>query len=297
MKKLIQMLTIALMLCLLLTACGHKHDFASWNSDPETHWQVCECGEITEKQPHTADSWGYCQVCGLSVSNYEDGTYSVITYDQQGAISSQIDYDADGSVLSEMTCETEYYDNGHPKHQKRYYDGVLEGECFYQPNSQGGMYISKEIVYYGACKYIRTYDENWNLLTYTTCDLDDKVLTEDRYEYQFDSQGNAIQTTCYTDDELSNVSEDMVGPDGEMYNVSNVCYENGKVLYTITNQYQFDDAGHMTVKQEYTDGVLSYEMRYQKGQQDYYLSYEASYDESGNLLRAYHYDANGNIVG
>ena len=106
-----------------------------------------------------------------------DDSYSVLVYDQQGNICQQTDYDAQGNVVSEMGCETVYDAAGNPQHQKNYYDGVLESEYFYQPNGEGEIYMSQEILYASDCKYISEYDENWNLLSYTTCDLEGKVLS------------------------------------------------------------------------------------------------------------------------
>ena len=300
MKKVVQVLGVVLLLGLLLAACGHKHTFAAWVSDAESHWRVCECGETAEKEAHTTSStWGYCSVCGLSVNSFDDGTYSVIGYDEHGAISSQIDYDADGTVRSEMNRERKYDENGNVTYEKVYQDGVLQSEYFYQLSTKSSVstvYVSEEITYYGDYKYISKYDENWNLLSYTTCDLKGTVVMEERYEYEFDADGNAVRTTCYVDDEISDVSEDMVGPNGTMYNVSTIYYENGKLQYTIKNEYEFDDAGEMICKQEYTNGVLSYEVRYkQSNSTDYYMCYEAKYDNN-TLLWAYNYDAAGNIV-
>ena len=296
MKKIIPILGLSL----LLTACGHKHDFASWNSDLESHWQVCQCGEKTEAEAHTPDEFGYCGICGLSVATYEDGTYSVFTYDEQGAVKSQIDYDEDGTVLSEMVCDMEYDEHGNATHKKLYYNGVLDYECFYEPVVEGDMdavYVSREILYAGDCQYISQYDASLNLLSSTTCDAEGNVLATERYEYEFDHLGNIIKTTCYVDEALSTVSEAMVGPDGGMYNVSTVYYEQDQVLYTMTNQYEFDEDGHMTVKREYTDDILFHEIHFAMDpQQGQYLAYEASYDETGALLHAYTYDTKGNII-
>ncbi|MBQ3194392.1 MAG: hypothetical protein IJO21_00940 [Oscillospiraceae bacterium] len=57
---------------------AHVHEFAQqWQSDAEVHWQACDCGELSEAEPHTwdegeegpEDSVLYtCTICGVQKS-------------------------------------------------------------------------------------------------------------------------------------------------------------------------------------------------------------------------------------
>ena len=298
MKKFVMLLCLGL----LLTGCGekHEHHYETWERDGEKHWMLCDCGEGSEPTAHALDEDGCCQVCGALIRNDEDDCYSIMLYDEQGNICLQTDYDAAGNVVFEMRCETVYDQQGNPKDQKIYYNGVLESECVYLPttnNDAADVYVSEEILYAGDCKYISKFDEFWRLLSYTTQDLEGNVLSEDVYELEFDDQGNVVKTTCYTDGEISNVSQDMLGPDGTMYNVSNIYYENGQVVYFVANQYEFDANGQLILQREYTDDILNHEIQYHGNIDDgYYLAYEASYDDTGALLWEYRYDTEGNII-
>ena len=300
MKKMVNLLGVGLVMCLLLTACGHEHAYGGWERDAHNHWKACECGEITEQAAHALGEDRYCYQCQAAVLADEDGSYSILRYDDQGNICSQIDYAADGTPVFEMRCETEYDENVNPEHQRTSYDGVLESEYFYQPttlNQEAAVYVSKEILYNVDCKYISQYDEQWHLLSYTTCDLEDNVLSEDVYELEFDDRGNVIKTTCYTDGEISNISQDMLGPDGTMYNVSNIYYENGLVVHAMANQHEFDESGTLIGLREYVNDLLSHEIVYHGNADDgYYMAYEATYDENGILLWENRYDTEGNTI-
>ena len=82
MKKYVAM---CLLLCLLLTGCGHKHTEASWICSPLEHWYECEdCGEKVA-QDHKTDAEGFCTVCGGTIYDNGDGTYNIMTYDAWGA--------------------------------------------------------------------------------------------------------------------------------------------------------------------------------------------------------------------
>ena len=293
------LLGAALVLGLLLTACGptHEHQFQTWERDGDSHWQVCECGTASEPEAHAWNEESCCQQCGAAVMADADDSYSILIYDQQGNICQQTDYDAQGNVISEMGCETVYDAAGNPQHQKNYYDGVLESEYFYQPNGEGEVYMSQEILYASDCKYISEYDENWNLLSHTTCDLEGMVLSQEVYELEYDHQGNVAKTTCYTDGELSNISQDFLGPDGSLYNISNIYYENGQVVYAMANEYEFDETGCLMEQREYVNDILSHQITYHGNADDgYYLAYEAAYDETGSLLWEKRYDTQGNLI-
>lgn len=97
MKKKLSIITLCIALVAVTAGCGsHTHAATEWKSDLQKHWQVCEeCGEEFNAGEHSCDEFGYCEECDSSITDYGDGTYGVISYDEQGTMSSQIDYDAE----------------------------------------------------------------------------------------------------------------------------------------------------------------------------------------------------------
>ena len=60
-------LLLILPLTMLLTGCGHKHQYLEYSFDTTHHWQECIGKSCTEKQnyeEHTLDSNDICQTCG-----------------------------------------------------------------------------------------------------------------------------------------------------------------------------------------------------------------------------------------
>ncbi len=52
----------------------HIHIFEEWDFDEDTHWQICECGALSERSEHTfAD--GECTVCYELESDYREETF------------------------------------------------------------------------------------------------------------------------------------------------------------------------------------------------------------------------------
>ena len=92
-------------------APAHDHAFIKWFYDADNHGYVCDCG-AKDAQPHDLDEYGWCATCEFSVVKNDDGSYSIITFDERDNMSGYINYDADGNVLFELVCINEYYEDG-----------------------------------------------------------------------------------------------------------------------------------------------------------------------------------------
>lgn len=234
-------------------SCDHEETLL-WKANMEFHWQFCEaCEEEKEQAEHVMDEFGYCDECDMTIFDNGDDTYCVMTYDEYGTMSSQIDYDEDGNVISEVLCENEYYEDGNPKHSMEYTDGVLTYECFYLPledSESSDVYMSEEILYDGDTKTVSTYDVDWNLLTSIGYDEEGEVIYEDVYEYEFDEEGNVRIQVTYTNGIKSYEASYEIGDDEEEYLVHEVYYdEDGEIF----DEYYYDKNGEILDEYDYDE--------------------------------------------
>lgn len=309
MKKTI-LLCLCLALVMLFAACGgqpetpetsasttaaHEHIPTEYSFDVHNHWYVCACGE-TITEPHNADNFDLCLGCGVASYDNGDGTYTLLTYDEFGSMNSQTDYDAEGNVTFQMIFTTEYYEDGNPKQTWEYHDGVLLYEKLYLPCSDpeyGGVYLSEDITYQDDGKIVMILDENWNILSTTTYDLDGNKVSEETFEYEFDEYGNVLRTACYENGELILLRTAFMGPDGVVYDDCTTYYENGEVTNEIKYIFTFDDNNCRTYQCIMINGVKSDESFYQPDEEGYYYLYhEISYN-NGVVVEEYFYTADG----
>lgn len=297
MKKCI---AIGLLLCLLLTGCGHKHTEAPWICSPLEHWYECEsCGEKVA-EPHSTDEEGYCYVCGNTIFDNGDGTFNIMTYDAWGATAGDIWCEEDGTVLSEMRYECEYDDQGNVLSSKSYSDGVLINESFFEIQ-QGedffNHYLTHEIIYDEAGKTVTEYNQYMYETASRVYDYDDNLISETTYEYEFDEMGNVVYSAGYTDGTMNYESAEMLGPDGSMYTEYIRYYSDGDITGEYSHKYDFASDGNLLRVRDYVDGVLAAEGSYEPDEDGvYYLAQEICYDADGNVTEEYHYDADGNFI-
>ncbi len=69
-------------------AVAHVHRFAPMKYDGDSHWGICQCGEVMEHQAHQWDmDTGACRSCGYSPPEMEDDTYLwVILFSSAGVV-------------------------------------------------------------------------------------------------------------------------------------------------------------------------------------------------------------------
>lgn len=112
-------------------------------------------------------------------SYYEDGTKTVSEYDEDGNIVRSVFYDADGSVSS--TTESEYA-------------YTADAESYEVKNTMTD---------FEGAKYIGEYNEFGDQTAWIVYDADGALLTEERYEYEYDADGDLMVRRNYTDGALT----------------------------------------------------------------------------------------------
>ena len=297
MKKI---MILGLVLCLMLAACGHEHIVGDYSCDLSKHWYVCaDCGE-TVSEEHVFDDESYCEGCGFLVYDMGDGQYNVMGFDEQGATSSDIYYDANGNILSESFYESEYDENGYETATRTYVDGLLYNEVFYAveiTEDYINHYITQDITYDGDTSVVTDYDKNMNPLRITTRDSAGSILTETVYEYAMDEDLNILYTASRVDGVLETEQSRFVGPDGAVYTEWVRTYGDGVLAEETTFQYEFADDGNLSVQKEFCNGIQTYEAGYQPDTDGwYYLAREVYFDENGEAAEEYRYDAQGNTI-
>lgn len=287
---------LCIALCLLLTACGHRHSEAVWNGAPLEHWYTCEgCGERVA-EAHDPDAEGYCAGCGYTIYDNGDDTYNLMNYDAWGATAADLWMEENGAVLSEMRFENEYDAEGNVLHCKTFVDGTLVNETFYEVQS-GSHYLCQEISYDETGKIVTEYNEYMYATAASSYDADGNLIFAEEYVYEFDEAGNVVYTASYSDGELTFESAEMMGPDGGMYTEYIRYYAGGELIGEYTHEYEFSNDGILLLQRDYVDGVLAVIGTYEVAEDGLlYLAKEICYDENGKVTDEYHYDPDGNFV-
>lgn len=281
------------------TTSPHTHSAGeAWSVDQNSHWHICaDCGEYVDEAAHTLDENGLCSVCGCGVWVYDDGTYEIFFYDDQGALCQWNCYEADGTLYYRVRYVFEYDDQGCVISQKDYVfdpaqgytEDFLECERYYaycEDSEYAETYLSEEIYYYAdGTKCHSTYNEQGDLITAITYEADGTVSNVERCEKEYDENGGCIRELVYSNDVLTAEYCYIALPDGEYAMSKSVVYdEDGSVFWMITCEYEIVDGRTMS-QTCYENGVLSWAVYYQ-------------YDEYGGclILREVEYDADGNII-
>ncbi len=298
-------LTVVLCVCLAVSAafvgCGHQHTpAAQWNADVANHWKACgSCDEKSELAAHSLEE-EFCTVCGAAVYQSEDGTATVILYDEQGALRLQNDYDADGRLFSVLRVDSVYDESGNIQSAKHYYDDVLVSEEEYAvcKNPDDGVYLAKSVEYFDdGMKNVIEYDEGMYVLRSVMYGADGNIVSEETHDYEFDTDGNCLKDTAYADGVISSVYESFVAPSGEVLQSRTVEYDGGEVMAEYTYKYEFADNGDILRKTEYTDGVMSNDMVYEVDVDgNHYLAKDIYYNEDGAVVEETYFDAQGNVI-
>lgn len=153
-----------------------------------------------------------------------------------------------------------------------------------------------------------SHDEYGNLLRYASFDAEGNILSEYRYEYQYDDAGNILLSKSYADGVLQSEDSYTMGSEGWMVPVKGVMYmDDGS---TTINEY--DEYGNIILVQSFdTDGNLTFDSRSEYAQDDNGGFYEAratevyddgvkivaEYNSWGDITRRERYNADGTLEG
>lgn len=301
MKKFTMLLCVCLILGLALTACDHPHDFTEWSMNAHNHWYICSCGAQVDTAAHELDDENFCTVCHAAVYEEDDGTFSVLTYDEQGTMNSFIVYEESGIIVSHQQHISEYYEDGNPRYTQWSLDGILQNESFYEPceNPEYGVFLQKSIDYMeDGSQVITVYAEDFIIESVTTLDADGNEVEVTSYEYEYDETGNQIYMAAYTNDIISQETMSSLGDDGNMYDTAIIFYdEYGVITDENTYTHAFDENGNLTCITTYYNGVRTTVSTFALDADGWlYQSTEIEYDANGDVVVEYHYDSEGNII-
>ena len=312
MKKYLSLLSACLIFITVFTACSsHSHTAdENWYVDLENHRSICaECGEQIKTEPHEFDEEGCCAVCGATLFDFGDGTYSIMSYDSQGGINFDGYYDGDGNLLSSRRYVNEYYEDGYVKSISTYeYDPLIYGDSEIMTgkdrylvceNSEYGEAYLDESTAYNAdgSGYTTKFAENGDIITYTEFDAEGNSTSSSRYEYEYDENGERLYMAVYTDDKLDYEEFSVAVPNSSSAITKQILYNaDGLVLSLYEYDYEFDSEGNTLRHTAYLNGVIDWENIYEYSDGCTYLAIETDYDENGELISEIHYDADGNVT-
>ena len=317
MKKMILMI-----LCLLLLAgCtgntlpdtteGTEHTHTpgtQWDRDAVSHWHLCECGEKLDTAEHTLTE-DVCTVCGSEVW-VMDGSADVCNYNEYGEMVRWSSYDGAGTVMADWVYEFEYDENGNMLSCDTFEQGVLMEESEYTTES-GMSVLTKSTSYYDdGSWFVNEYDEIGNVTTLLSYDAEGNLVLEGHYEFKTDAEGASYnsKSTEHYDDGTRSVAEYNEYGD----NISRILYDaDGNVEVEEIYEWEYDEEGNWLFGKTYENGVLTKEITFATGQDDYgWWTYPetvveyfedgsrtvSKYDVNDELISEITYDAAGNIV-
>lgn len=312
-KKYRSILVPCITALMLLSGCtgGHTHQTSNlWETNLNQHWKICtDCGQPTDEAAHTLDDSDTCTVCGTQIVDWGDSK-SLYLFNESGDPLKVADYDADGTVITEMICQYEYDADGNLTHAVTTTDGVVTEESTYT-TADGESVICQLISYWeDGSKSVSDYDVDGNVIRSVSYDSADKVWLQEDYEYALasDSQWYETKYIAVYEDGSKTVSE--FSEDGDQ--TSAVHYDaDGNCMYAHSWERTYDENGNWQTMKYYLNGVLTSDTIYataatEAGSVTYpqtVTDYEEDgsktvtiYDENDNIICQTRYDANGNIV-
>ena len=284
-KKLRSILIVCAFVLVLLTGCAeetgvpvHTHTAAGdMQSDAETHWKVCECGETLEQEAHTPEN-GACTVCGAAVGTPEDSSSRTELYNEYGDLTKLLVIE-EGVVLIDESYEYEYDDDGHMLSKRSYEGDRLTAEFVFGLTDNGEVYTAEETYWYSDGSGSRSeYDISGNKTHTVNYHADGGVAEECLYEYS--SDGVRMAEKRYSGSVLMGEYEFMLGETGEKLLARSCTYEEDGSYMLV----EYDECCNETYEGRFgADGTAEWEFRY-----------ENEYDADGNLVRTADY-LNGSL--
>jgi hypothetical protein len=290
MKKQIPLLLI-MILCLCLSGCSHDHAAEEfWAVSAGSHWHFCQwCSTHLDEASHSFDENGSCTVCSISIVQ-ENGITTAQSTDDQGNTTLSVTFSPDGDIETDDRYFYEYDDQGRILSNTHYADRKLADKTTYRLREDGSdtLYMAEHTVYNSdVSTTIWAYDEQDLLQTITTLDANGKVHTVERFEYEFDDQGNRTKVTVYTNDLLTRIMDDV---NHVLHNYNEYGDEQ------LTRTYVYADSGELIKEVVHYYGRLDHESYYKLHEGDHYVYKTIVYNENGEVDKETYYDVNGREI-
>lgn len=194
MRKMALTLT-CLLLVTALSACGDtnkKHSHAAtgdWYANATEHWHQCQCGQKLDVEKHTLTD-DVCTVCKSEVVTVDENLTYLYTYSRYGDLTSNIIYDADGGILSEMRMDIAYDAKGNKLQETSYEDGAMVWESRYEVVDGESRQISHASYNSDGSRVVNEYDANGNVSSVMEYNAEGNTVMEGHYHYEQDKNGD-----------------------------------------------------------------------------------------------------------
>lgn len=300
-KQLLSILAVCAMIATALSGCGdsHTHQMSdNWDADLTHHWKNCtDCGEKVEKVAHAFYDDNQCTVCGAQIVDLGDSK-SLYLYNDNGDMLKMADYDLDGNVITETTCQYEYDSNSQLIRSATTTDGVLVEECTY--TSVGGESVVTQCISYieDGTKFINDYDEYGNVIRLISYDTEGNVDYQSESEYALSADGVWYETKCTSTEQDGSVSIGTFSDTGDQ--VGLIRYDaTGEMLYSYSWEYTYDEDGNWQTMKYYCNDILTEETIYKtvttENGSTTYPETVTEYHEDGTQTVTT-YDENGEVI-
>ena len=294
MKKII---SFALVLILLFSGCVSNEPPESpktpeppelpWEYNLEEHWKTDENGEKTEFGKHMFDNYHNCSVCKSQFYDFNDGRFSVSSFDENGKLSS-----------------SKYFENGE-----------LVSETEYAVNSDGNEIPVRTVYIHEDGNKIDSKLNEFGETSENVCySPEGEILFENYYEYTFLEDGTYyLSFERYLDYKETRIFEYTYNKDGDWLSYTVYRLDTNSFVYGQIYEYEYDSEGRKIYRRALENGDIREEFFYEyyedeEGLQSYcskYIHYindqhvkghytVTEYDKNGNVVSDSSYDSLGN---
>lgn len=213
-------------------------------------------GILSAENEYSLDADGWTTPL-KEITYEEDGSWMGIEYDLYGNAVIEICSDADGNVTLDRRYEYTYDADGNFTLVKIYDNGVLVEETEYIVGSDedGSWSMSgKSTIYHeDGSKTVSNQDPEMAWATETTYDADGNVVTELRYEYEYNEDGDQTSGRSYENGRLFEEITSVVDENGDTTGILMIAYhEDGSktiqeydTFFDLVKETVYDASGHV----------------------------------------------------
>lgn len=195
--------------------------------------------EYTHTFEYTYDDNGIA----LSSKVYADNVlFTESTFDQFGNALTIVEYNTDGSVLTNTVKELTYGENNFVTAEKTLVNDVLTYECAYALSANGVRYITGDTVYQeDGSKKQSLYNEYGDVTQTVSYDAEGLAGSVYTYAYTYDTSDNMLSKITSVDGVMTNKREYAITSVGiGTYLQKETIYEANSTYYVMT----YDEQGH-----------------------------------------------------